>query len=84
MYSQPNKSDKFTCLYLLVTIGGAQYYYRVPLHYGLSSNVTYSVDVDIINLGSELPPDGTAQKGDISAVIKVMDWAQGEEYDIKF
>jgi hypothetical protein len=46
--------------------------------------VTYSVDVDIINLGSELPPDGTVQKGDISAVIKVMDWAQGEEYDIKF
>ena len=84
MYSQPNKSEKFTCLYLLATIGGTQYYYRVPLHYGLNPNVTYSVDVDIINLGSELPPDGSVQKGDISAVIKVTDWVKGEEYDIKF
>lgn len=84
MYSQPNKSEKFTCLYLLATIGGTQYYYRVPLHYGLNPNVTYSVDVEIINLGSELPPDGSVQKGDISAVIKVTDWVKGEEYDIKF
>ena len=84
MYAQPNKSDRVTCLYLLATIGGSQYYYRVPLSYGLDANVTYSVDVDIINLGSELPPDGSVQKGDISAVIKMTDWIKGEEYDIKF
>lgn len=84
MYSQPNKSNNHTCLYLLATIGGTQYYYRVPLNYGLNANVTYSVDVDIINLGSELPPDGTVQKGDITAVIKMTDWVKGEEYDIKF
>ena len=84
MYSQPNKSNNFTSLYILASIGGSQYYYRVPLSYGLSANVTYSVDVDIINLGSELPPDGSVQKGDISAVIKMTDWIKGEEYDIKF
>lgn len=84
MYSQPNNSDNFTCLYILASIGGLQYYYCVPLSYGLDANVTYSVDVDIINLGSELPPDGSVQKGDISAVIKMTDWIKGEEYDIKF
>lgn len=84
MYSQPNDSDDFTCLYILASIGSSQYYYRVPLNYGLNANVTYSVDVDIINLGSELPPDGSVQKGDISAVIKITDWLKGEEYDIKF
>ena len=84
MYCQPNDTDNFTCLYLLVTIGDKQYYYRVPLSYGLRANVTCSVDVDIINLGSLLPPDGTVQKGDITAVIKVSDWLRGEEYDIKF
>ena len=84
MYCQPDSGEDFTCMYLLVTIGGEQYYYRVPLHKGLVANTTCTVDVDIINLGSELPPDGDVQKGDIQAVIQIADWAPGEEYSVKF
>ncbi|MBQ5755874.1 MAG: hypothetical protein IIV88_01315, partial [Erysipelotrichaceae bacterium] len=35
LYCHPNESSGYTCLYLLATIGGNRYYYRVPLNNGL-------------------------------------------------
>lgn len=85
MYCQPNSDEEdFTCLYILATIGGVQYYYRVPLNLGLAANTTCSVEVEIVNLGALLPPDGDMQKGEIKATINVSGWDTGEKYEIQF
>ena len=84
MYCQPNTTDKYTCIYLLTTIGGRQYYYRVPLDKGLESNTTCSVELKITNLGSPTPPDGDLQKGVIAATVSVDGWAAGNEYVAEF
>lgn len=85
MYCQPNSDDEnVTCLYILATIGGVQYYYRVPLHLGLAANTTCSVEVEIANLGALLPPDGDMQKGEIKATINISGWDTGEKYEVQF
>lgn len=84
LYCHPNSSTKYTCLYLLTTIGDKQYYYRVPFYNGLKSNATYSVDVEIVNLGAQRPPDGDIQKGEIVADIKIDGWDQGDNYSVMF
>ena len=84
MYCQPNTTDKYTCVYLLTTIGGRQYYYRVPLDKGLEANTTCSVELMITNLGSPTPPDGDLQKGVITATVTVDGWAAGNEYVAEF
>lgn len=84
MYCQPNDSQTVTCMYLLVTIDGSQYYYRAPLHKGLAANTTNSVELEITNLGSPLPPDGDMQRGEILATISIVGWAAGEKYHIEF
>lgn len=84
LYCQPNSTDTHTCLYLLVTIGDTQYYYRVPLHNKLRANATCSVEIDIINLGASLPPDNDIQKGEIIADVKIDGWAAGDDYSVLF
>lgn len=84
MYCQPNASDTYTCVYLLVSIDGSRYYYRVPLTEGLSANTTCSVDVRITNLGSPTPPDGDMIKGEIEAKIAFDDWIAGNSYVAEF
>jgi hypothetical protein len=84
MYCQPNTSNDVTCLYVLVTIANIQYYYRVPLHKGLAANTTNSVELEIVNLGSPLPPDGDMQRGDIMATVSVAGWDAGEKYQVEF
>ena len=84
MYCQPNSTQDYTCLYVLTTIGGVQYYYRVPLDQGLAANTTCSVDLRITNLGSLTPPDGDLQKGEIQAVVTIEGWAAGNDYVAEF
>ena len=84
MYCQPNQSDNHTCIYLLTTIGGGKYYYRVPLNQGLVANSTCTVDLKITNLGSPTPPDGDLQKGEITASITVAGWTAGNGYVTEF
>jgi hypothetical protein len=84
MYCHPNQTQDYTCLYVLTTIGGIQYYYRVPLDQGLSANTTCSVDLKITNLGSLTPPDGDLQKGEIQAVVTIEGWAAGNDYVAEF
>lgn len=84
LYCQPNSSDCFTCLYLLVTIGDHKYYYRVSLDKGLTANTTCAVDVVITNLGAPLPPDGDMQKGEIETLISIDDWSLGNLYNAEF
>ena len=84
MYCQPNSGNKHTCLYLLATIGGCQYYYRVPLTNGLKANTTCTVDLKVTNLGSSEPPTGDMQKGDIKALISFEDWISGNRYVEEF
>lgn len=84
MYCQPNLTQDYTCLYVLTTIGGVQYYYRVPLDQGLASNTTCSVDLKITNLGSLTPPDGDLQKGEIQATVTIEGWSAGNDYVAEF
>ena len=84
LYCQPNQTDDYTCLYLLVTIDGHQYYYRVPLDKGLKANVSCAVDAVITNLGAPLPPDGVIQKGEIRATVVIEDWYVGNLYNAEF
>ena len=84
MYCHPSSSVAPTCVYLLATIGGEQYYYRVPLQNGVQANKTYSLELEIVNLGANLPPDGDLQKGEIRAVINMVDWESGENYTVEF
>lgn len=83
-YCQPGDDSSVTCMYLLATIGGNQYYYRVPLNVGLNANMTCSVELEITNLGAPLPPDGDLQKGEISATINVAGWDAGNKYEVEF
>ena len=73
-----------TCLYMKVAIGDGRYYYRVPLDKGLHGNTTCVVDVVITNLGAKDPYDGDIHKGEIQAVVKVVDWSIGDEYHAEF
>lgn len=84
MYCQPNKSSEYTCLYLLTTIGGVQYYYRVPLNKGLEANHTCSVEILISNLGSLTPPHEDYQNGSIQASISIEGWSAGNGYVTEF
>ena len=84
LYCQPNETQNYTSLYMLVTIDGEKYYYRVPLDKGLASNVTCAVDVVITNLGSQLPPDGQIQKGEIVATVTIEGWSMGHLYNAEF
>ena len=84
MYCQPDSGKVLTCLYILAAIGEDRYYYRVPLDKGLSANATCVVDAVITNLGALDPPGEHMHKGEIQAVVKVMDWLTGEEYHAEF
>lgn len=84
MYCQPNQTQEHTCLYVLTTIGGVQYYYRVPLDQGLAANTTCSVDLKITNLGSLTPPEGDFQRGEIQAVVTLEGWSAGNDYVAEF
>lgn len=84
MYCQPNATSDHTCLYLLATIGGVQYYYRVPLNKGLVANHTCSVDVNISNLGSLTPPEDDYQNGAVQAVVEIEGWTPGNSYVAEF
>lgn len=84
MYCHPTNAGAKTCIYLLLTIAGRQYYYRVPLLDGLQANKTYSVEIDFVNLGAVLPPDDDIQKGEIKAVVSVSGWDSGESYIVEF
>lgn len=84
MYSQPNSTEVYTCLYLVAQINGIQYYYRVPLNKKLQANSSYSVDLRITNIGSLTPPDGDMQKGEIQAVVTVAGWTAGNNYTAEF
>lgn len=84
MYCQPDLGKVLTCLYMKVAIGDGRYYYRVPLDKGLHGNTTCVVDVVITNLGAKDPYDGDIHKGEIQAVVKVVDWSIGDEYHAEF
>lgn len=84
LYCYPTNSEAKTCVYVMLTIAGNQYYYRVPLPNGLQSNKTYTIDLDFMNLGSTLPPDGDLQKGEIRAVVNVSGWDAGDDYTVEF
>lgn len=84
MYCHPTNSDAKTCIYVLLTISGNQYYYRVPLQNGLQANKTYAVELEFVNLGSATPPEGDFQKGEIKAVVSVSGWDAGENYTVEF
>lgn len=84
MYCQPSDGQNMTCMYLLVTIDGSQYYYRVPLSMGLTANTTSSVELEITNLGAPLPPDGDMQRGEIVATVSIAGWSAGEKYEVEF
>lgn len=84
MYCQPNDTEAYTCMYVLATIGGVQYYYRVPLDQTLRAGTTCSVDLTIANLGSPVPPSGDYQNGAVQAVITVGGWTAGNSYVAEF
>lgn len=84
MYCQPNADAEHTCVYILTTIGGVRYYYRVPLDQGLAANTTCSVEVKITNLGSLTPPDGDMHRGEIMASVTIDGWAPGNNYTAEF
>ena len=58
--------------------------FNVPLKNGVQANKTYSLELEIVNLGANLPPDGDLQKGEIRAVINMVDWESGENYTVEF
>ena len=80
LYCQPNPTDEYTGLYILTTIAGNKYYYKIPLDQGLESNTTYTVDVVITNLGEADPPALANEKGGINAVVTLADWLPGDVY----
>ena len=84
MYCHPTTAEAKTCIYALLTIAGSQYYYMIPLLDGLQANKTYSVEVDFVNFGASLPPDGDLQKGEIKAVVSVSGWDVGYSYSVEF
>ena len=84
LYCYPNETSDFTCLYILATIGGKKCYYKVPLDKGLAPNVTCAVDVEITNIGAELPPDGVLQRGEIVATVSIEGWSMGYLYNAEF
>lgn len=84
LYCQPDGGEGCTCLYLLISIGEAKYYYRVPLDKGLFANTTCVVNAVITNLGAPLPPDGVVQKGEIVASVTIEDWDTGDQYYAEF
>lgn len=84
MYCQPNDTEKYTCMYILATIGGVQYYYRVPLDKSLIAGSTCSVDLTIANLGSLVPPSEDYQNGAVQAVITIGGWTAGNSYVAEF
>ncbi len=84
LYCHPNTTAEHTSLYILVSIDGEKYYYRVPLHEGLVANHTYSVEAVISNFGAACPPDGEMQKGQIVATIEMKGWQRGGSYTEKF
>lgn len=83
MYCQPNTTSEYTTMYILTTIGANQYYYKVPLNKKLSANYTYSVDVNIYNLGTQ-NPDDELEKGSLAVKITVADWVPGDDYVAEF
>ena len=84
MYCQPDVVSGTTSMYILVSIGGVKYYYRVPLDKGLEANSTSSVDVVITNLGSETPPSDDLQKGQLTATVTFAGWTAGNSYSAEF
>ena len=84
LYCYPNDTSDYTCLYILASIGGQKYYYRITLDKGLAPNVSCAVDVAITNLGAALPPDGDLQKGEIIATVSVEGWSMGYLYNAEF
>ena len=80
LYCQPNDTEEFTGLYILVTIAGNEYYYRIPLDQGLEANTTYTLDVVITNLGEVDPPTHANEKGGINASVTVASWLPGDVY----
>lgn len=84
MYCHPNASTTYTCLYVVATIGGEKYYYRVPLKSTLKANYSYSVEITIANLGSPVPPTGDYQNGAIQAVISIGGWTVGNSFEAEF
>lgn len=83
LYCQPNSSSTYTTLHMLMTIGGLQYYYKIPITGGIKANHTYSVEANVINLGTD-NPDEVLVKGELNATITVAGWSAGEEYDAEF
>ena len=84
LYCHPTNNEADTCIYVLLTISGNQYYYRVPLQNGLEANKTYAVELEFVNLGAATPPEGDFQKGEIKAVVNVSGWDAGENYTVEF
>jgi hypothetical protein len=84
MYCHPTNDEAKTCVYLLLTVAGNKCYYRVPLLDGLQSNKTYTIELEFLNRGPALPPDGDLQKGDIKAVVTVSGWDAGKSYSVIF
>ncbi len=84
MYCQPNQTPDYTCLYLLATISGKRYYYRVPLNLGLTANSTCSVEVSITNLGSTEPPVGDYETNTVASSILIEGWTPGNSYVAEF
>ena len=80
LYCHPNDTQEYTNMYILATVGGRQYYYKVPLTKGLEANTTYSIDVEIMNIGESEPPVHDHDKGKVKAVITVADWVPGDTY----
>lgn len=84
MYCQPNLTPDHTCLYLLTTISGEHYYYRVPLNLGLTANSTCSVEVSITNLGSTMPPVGDYETNKVTSSVLIEGWTSGNSYVAEF
>lgn len=82
MYSQPNSTSNPTLVCMLLTIGGMQYYYTLPLIDGILANHTYSISFNVVNLGTD--PGKPLEKEQLSAFITVAGWSAGYDYSAEF
>ena len=74
-------SPTATVLMVVVKIKGVDYYYPVPLTGGLERNKDYKVDLTLIGLGNTQDrPFDKIEKADLTATVRVSDWATGAVY----
>ena len=78
-YGYANATATKTRLVVETEIAGTTFYYPITLP-SLERNKTYTISLDIQNLGSD-DPDKPVEKGAVSVNVSVAGWAAGPTYE---